>query len=265
MDFAKKFILVDLSKVDLPQLSKPSTSNTLAHQNLSEKLMDPHVQELKRLDGEMENIIKDSNLSASEKVLRYNDVLTRFQDSNLKIKDTPINVKLINSPEVNNSKAIQKAGEDKTSSSNEEIKQENSSIRSTLEKLPAPIKDRAGKLVDEWSKHQNISVSENGELMINDKLLEDSNAETLITTLMRCRTNPFNKLKGPKGWKEFMDNIRPLHLPDGVITGWTPKHSALDKKPTGSKSKAGKSSPYSKKSEDRFKKESLTSNWLSFR
>ena len=251
MEYAKKLILVDPSKMNLPAPTNVSSEK----EKISDKLQDPLVQELQRLDIEMDNIVKDTNMTASEKVKKYNEALTRFQDSSKQIKETPIKVKITNAPQNNSSS--EPINGDKHETETESTR----TIESSLTDLPQNLKAKAQTIVDEWKKRKNIAVSTGGELIIDGQVLKNSNASLLFKTLIRSRIDPHKKHNPPIGWNEFIKDISALNLPQGLIQGWNSKSStaAFSKSPKIKKQKSHSNRflPYSK--------ENFATGWIDFK
>ena len=96
MDYTKKFILVDPSKVNMNDCSNHNHSKAVDEVvSRNNRLEDSAVTEVYDLDKKMELILNDKSLPPSEKVRLYNETLSRFQDSYKKWMDTPVDVKVV--------------------------------------------------------------------------------------------------------------------------------------------------------------------------
>lgn len=90
MEHAKKFILVEPAKLN--SIKTPHQTEDKRDKLLTK----PVVKELMDLDADMEAILKDTSLSAEEKVKLYNQALAKYQSTHQKALAYPIKVDVVN-------------------------------------------------------------------------------------------------------------------------------------------------------------------------
>lgn len=221
MDHAKKFILVDPLKFE-SMMKESNTNAQISDVKSKSVLNDPSVAELHELDSEMNKILLDNKLTAAQKVERYNEVLSQFQDKFKLFREKPVNVNVVKDGTSN--KPVEMKEDNDVKLEDIEVKREKDSLfmKQIGEGLSKTARARSNALITEWSKQNELQISDNGELIIDDKLITGSNAHELITALLRSRSNPYTKHKPLIGWRDVLNSIKSLKLPNNVIKGFDP-------------------------------------------
>lgn len=173
MEF-KKLALVDPKL--LPSPSPPS-------------LHSENQSQLSSLDTDMKRILY-SNLSDSEKVTLYNQILTRYRDVYAKSKE-PLTIQI-----KDNYKQVQ------TLPMREEI----------LHFIPKSLKNKASDLLQRLSNRNDINWNDKGELIVDNETIHGSHIVDLVGDLIRSR-----KQDPPRGWRAFADALSRLNLPAELI------------------------------------------------
>ena len=154
---------------------------------------DPITNSLSDLDSEMKRIL-DANLEDNEKVILYNQTLSRYRDVLAKSRE-PITLEI----------------KDK----NQNLTSSTPSLRmreDVLHVIPKTLKVKASALLDRISNAVGINWNDKGELMVNDQPIKGSHIVDLVDDIVRTR-----KRKPPRGWREFADALADLNLPAALI------------------------------------------------
>ena len=232
MEFAKKFILVDPSKLSTTKNESNATA-TSTQQDQYSRLQDTAVKEVYDLDKQLESILKNTTILPMEKVKRYNEVLSRFQDCYKKLKDMPMDVNIVNkndrqgdeSSKLEIAESTQQNNSIPAKSLEHSIGDNGSGLKAIVQKLPKSLKNRGQVLIDTWTTQEKVSVGNNGELVIDGRYLKGSNASELIDAVLKSRTDPTKKTRPPPGWQAMVTSIKSLQLPKGIIRGLDVKRS----------------------------------------
>ena len=81
-----------------------------------------------------------------------------------------------------------------------------------LHYIPKTLQIKASDLLDRISNAPGIAWNENGELIVNDKLIKGTHIVDLVGDLIRAR-----KQDPPHGFRGFAEALRPLYLPSELI------------------------------------------------
>ena len=149
-----------------------------------DQLMTPTQRTISRLDQEMESILMRSDLSDSEKVTQYNQILQRY----LEFQDRP---KQELAPPPPPAKDLE------------------SEVFLTV---PKALKRKAEALIHRLKKDPTISWNERGELIYQGRIVPGTNMTDLINDALRPR-----KTFEPHGWQEFARALRHGNVPQDLI------------------------------------------------
>ena len=149
----------------------------------TDQLMTPTQRTISRLDEEMENILMRADLSDSEKVSRYNQVLQRY----LEYQDRP----KLEVPPSPPAKDIE--GE-------------------ILMTVPKHLRRKADALIHRLKNDPTINWNDRGELIYQNKIVQGSNMTDLINDVLRQR-----KTFQPHGWRDFARALRQSNVPQDMI------------------------------------------------
>lgn len=132
--------------------------HTLDKLNKKSLFKSTNVKAVEELDGEMSQILSDKNLSAEQKVLRYNDTLGRFREFYNKVKQP-------NSPKP---------------SSEVVDKQEEDMERQFLNNVPMASKKKLGFLLTLLKRSGRINWTPTGELSIDGTKVPRANVYDIL-------------------------------------------------------------------------------------
>ena len=149
-----------------------------------DQLMTPTQRTISRLDRDMESILMRSDLSDSEKVTQYNQILQRY----LEFQDRP---KQELAPPAPPAKDIE------------------SEVFLTV---PKTLKRKAEALIHRLKNDPTINWNERGELIYQGRIVPGSNMTDLINDALRQR-----KTFEPHGWREFARALRHGNVPQDLV------------------------------------------------
>ena len=149
-----------------------------------DQMMTPIQRTITRLDEEMESILNRTNLSDSEKVTLYNQVLQRYLEYQERPKQEP-------SLSLPPAKDIE--GE-------------------VFMTVPKTLKRKAEALIYRLKNDPNINWNERGELIYQGHIVPGSNMTDLINDALRQR-----KTFEPRGWQDFARALRSSNVPQDLI------------------------------------------------
>ena len=142
---------------------------------------------MSELDAEMNFHISRSDISTSEKVKLYNQVLQRYMMYKDKSENTPVKVRI----------------EDKKLFTENDILKHASTQR----------KAKAKELISFIKDNSTIGWSDSGEFGFDDKAIPNSNTKDLIVGSVAKR-----KLTKLNGWKEFQGALKALQAPNKFLS-----------------------------------------------
>ena len=146
-------------------------------------MMTPIQRTISRLDEEMENILRRSDINDSEKITLYNQVLQRYLEYQERPKqDTPPT-------------PIAK-----------DLKEE------IFMTVPVNLKRKAEALLTRVQNDPNITWNERGEFIYQGQIVPGSNMTDLINDALRQR-----KTFQPHGWRDFARALRHSNVPQDLV------------------------------------------------
>ena len=152
----------------------------------TDPMMNPIQRTISRLDEEMETILKRTDLTDSEKVTRYNQVLQRY----LEYQDRPKQERP-STPKPKDIKDIE---------------------REVLMTIPKPLKRKAEALIYRVNEDPSVKWNERGELIYQGHIVPGSNMTDLIHDALRRR-----QTIEPQGWRDFARVLRQSNVPHDLI------------------------------------------------
>lgn len=154
----------------------------------------PIKRSLTELDNEMSSVLQ-SNLSDKDKVDRYNQILQRYLMYYSKSLD-PVTVQL------------------KGDNANSKSEYLSSKVpEQVLRLIPATFRPKAAELLDRIKESENMSWTDNGQLVVGSRVIPNTNITDLISDVVRSRKTA----KPPSGWQEFVIALKDLNIPEEVI------------------------------------------------
>ena len=152
-----------------------------------DQMMTPVQRTISRLDEEMERILNRSDISDSQKVSLYNQVLQRY----LEYQDRPIHPQTAAPPPDTAAKDID--GE-------------------VFMTVPKSLRRKAEALLYRLKNDPTINWNERGELIYRGQIIPGSNMTDLINDTLRQR-----KTFQPHGWQEFARALRHGNVPQDLV------------------------------------------------
>ena len=151
-----------------------------------DQMMTPVQRTISRLDEEMERILNRSDISDSQKVSLYNQVLQRY----LEYQDRPIHPQTAPPPET-------------------AAKDIDGEVFMTV---PKTLRRKAEALLYRLKNDPTFNWNERGELIYRGQIIPGSNMTDLINDTLRQR-----KTFQPHGWQEFARALRHGNVPQDLV------------------------------------------------
>ena len=185
MNYVKKMILVD-----------PKRLSTAASEPTIET--DPHLQVLRQLHREMQDVLNNTDTNDLDKVTAYNQILQRYLEYQEKYKrPKPVPVSL---------------------SHQSEYATASTGVMTVLDELlrvvPKNTRKQAEALLLRIKDHPDMSWNTRGEFMYRGSAINDSNVVDLIGDLMRSRKSV---TRPPQGMDMFLTALKDTNTPRELI------------------------------------------------
>ncbi len=188
------------------------------HSNVKEELpRDILKDSLYSIDDKMKSILDNNSLTTEEKVNQYSNALDDYLLFVNKYKRRE------------KEKYHFSKYDDGDETDDEEIElQKFSSIKQTLEKtLPKTLKKKGDIIIDFIEKSPNHTITNKGEIVVNGKIIENSNIVDLVHYQLRQRkkiTNP------PYAYPQFFQSLNEMNVPKEILKRKEKKISFTTKK-----------------------------------
>lgn len=186
MTDARKFLLVD-----------PSSMNRMSELFQTDQRLQPlRTTEIKRLDGQMLDIVNDQFLSEEAKVKKYNSALAEFQ-----------NLARVIPKKYDYSE--HKTGESKA------LEKDKSELKANhLVGIGKPYQKKANDLLELLSNFKGFKVNKTGEIQIGENELKGSN----IADFLNKAVNPKAKVQYLSGWDKFQSLMSRVNVPQSLVS-----------------------------------------------
>ena len=196
MEHGKKLFL--MSESERNNLCKESKAAPKI--STEDRIKSPEVLRLESLDSQLLQTIDNKSMIASEKVKKYNELLSEFQMSLEHLKRG------------NNSIASQEPTQNQLGSTSIPVR-ENDFVSVLVSNLPKDLQKKGRVFLDSLSKVFPLSMSEAGELVIGSETLENSSATKLVSKLLRNGPESAKLTRAlPVGWNKFMEKIAGINF-----------------------------------------------------
>ena len=164
MEHGKKMILVPQEFFNRINESRPSLPNTISTQlsTATDTAQVPYSNSaINGLDGEMKQILDDTNLNDREKWTQYYQILQRYFQHN-KIQRQPVQLDITDFAQSN---------------------EKNLSNQDIISTFPISMQKQAERLLN-WIKRSNVNIcwDQKGEVAVKDHTIEGSNIICLLYT-----------------------------------------------------------------------------------
>ena len=196
LEHSKKFLLLDAADLKNGAIFKNSINNSnhsdtakdeFSYKERSKPLI---TKELHKIDRLMASILHNDLLSEDEKVTEYNNALSRYQD----LKPQSQITQLASPAFVSKPKA-------------------NTQIYDHSLGIAKNFKKKADDVLTLLQKNTDLSISNNGEVIINGNIIPNSN----ITDLLNVSVNPLIKNRSIPGWDKFSQLLISQNIPRSLI------------------------------------------------
>lgn len=192
LENTSKFLLIDATDLKngemFDQLERKKDNNSHSYKERSKPLIS---RELSEIDQMMAEIVNNNSLNKDEKVEQYNNALTKYQS----MKSTL----LTNTSKLNKVNKV--------------------TPYKALVGIPEKFKKKANELLNLLQDTPELSVENNGEVLINNNTIPESN----ISDLLNRAVNPMVKERPIPGWNEFYKLLIKLNIPRSLINYKTSK------------------------------------------
>lgn len=177
MEFAKKYLLVDPSKYEkLVTLTKETKQQDTPPKDPS-IFSHPNVERVHELDNEMKEVLDDSSMSDFDKAMKYGEKLHSYLGNFRTALTTPKVEALIGQRPVLTDKQMTTSPKIEQSMSTDKI----------ISAIPKTYHSKAAHLLNFMKANPNISWGDDGKIMYKDKVIENSNVNTLVGDMIRLR------------------------------------------------------------------------------
>ena len=179
----------------------------------------PLTSRLNGLDHDIQDVLKNNNLSEDEKARQYTQSLQNYLSYYNQRKSQPLKVKV--EPPITVKQ--QEDTEPKPDESNElkeklqeaqkEVENSDGIERDLIRALPKTLKERGKILLSKIKEHPNIvKWDKNGQLIFEGKPLQGSHIADLIDDSLRKR-----KGVEPIGWESFTKALAKMNTPEHLV------------------------------------------------
>jgi len=161
---------------------------------MAQQQLNPGLAQLSKIDTGMQNVLENSNLPSDIKHIQYNQMMHNYQT--------------MRDQEFNKPMAIN-------------VKSDGSGSQLTIPDddiiggMPKNYRNKAKILLSHVKRAQNIGVDDKGQVIIDGKLINNSN----ITDLIFDYAKPNKRNQPPaKGWREFGKALKQTNAPrEGIV------------------------------------------------
>ena len=171
----------------------------------------PLTQTIRRLDSEMEQVLKRRDITDDEKATLYNQVLQRYLSYYEQKRNYPLKVSFSTpGAKETNEQAVEIQDADKNvTSDNENDEFEEQIIRS----LPKTVRQRGKLLLDTIKRNLEVMKwNKSGQLVYEDKTVPASHIADLIGDSMKERMGV-----EPIAWERFLRGLAKMNVPEELI------------------------------------------------
>lgn len=203
---AKKMLLVD-----------PRMMQSLSSNNKDPPVSDPLSDMLRRLDGDMERIMRNSSLALSEKLARYNEILSDYLNKTQDYRErerAPLNELSVLRESMNpiggddvEGEAVGDGGADVASGVGED---------EMISLVSDRFRPKARRLFAFLRRQPNVSWNDRGEVKIDGRVHKGSHIVDLVSRSVKP-----TRARGtePEGWRSFVDVLRRGNVPLDLMSG----------------------------------------------
>ena len=226
---AKKMVLVDPRTMQFPSSLLPPVG-------------DPVPDALRRLDSDMEAILKTPSLQLAEKVDRYNQVLTDYltmtKDYRVMQQRPPGRV---NQGVGGVADAITAGADDGSAAASGGVGSDEKQS-DVLGMVTQKYRPKAQRLLTFLSRVPQVSWTQRGELKVGDHVYEDSHIVDLVSNAVKPQTATSAKSHSPpSAWTAFAKVLKEANVPQDMISAtvkreWEKRSFAHALAPTTSRS-----------------------------
>ena len=197
MNHAKRMVLVPENTLErLQQRRKVNTA--------------PLTSRLNGLDHQIQEVLKNDELTDEEKVREYSQSLQNYLTYYKQRKAEPLKVKIDSPVQVKPTPASENT--EKT----EDVTQqavEDAIERDIITALPKTLKDRGRLLIDKIKENPTVMRwDDKGQLIFEDESLSGSHIGDLVSDILRNRRG-FN----PIGWETFARGLAKINAPEDLV------------------------------------------------
>lgn len=150
---------------------------------------------LSNLDQQMKVVLDRTDLDERSKLFEYNQILSRYLETKDKINQ-PIPIPIVDSSNTEQGLA-------NVSRTNREI---------PLSSFPKKFRGKAELLLDFVKTNPHIDWNERNELVVNNKVVPNTNIIDLLDDLSRPTTR-----RDPRGIQDFVNTLRNANVPETFI------------------------------------------------
>ena len=163
----------------------------------------PQVTQTADLQKEMNQTLKNDDLSESEKAQKFGQMLHQFQVSHKKAQGPSVKtVKPVNPSVTPTVKPPVPPPDTSASTLKDRI----------MDSVPPTMRRKATLLLNMMGNNPHLTWNKQGELEYEGKRIEGSNIIDLVNDVLRSR-----KGSNPKGWEQFSQGLKEVNIPQEVI------------------------------------------------
>ena len=172
----------------------------------------PQITQTSDLLKDMKEVLRQENISESEKAQLYGQTLHKFQTAHKKALR----------PAGNKEEVVHRP------TTEGEADHRPHTLRDRIvESVPVTMRRKAKLLLSMLEEHPHMSWNEQGHLEVHGKPIPGSNMIDLVNDVLRHR-----KGSSPRGWEEFSKGLRDMNVPQEYIGNkqrwsWMQRHDDL--------------------------------------
>lgn len=194
---AKKMVLVD------PRLISHSPA----------PVPEPVPDVLRRLDGDMESIMRNQSLHVSEKVARYNEVLNDYLNKTREYRDLQSHGPAL----TQRASLVTSPGNGPTSVSNGET-DKGLDDGVYIDMIPKSYRGKATRLLKFLKQVPEVSWTDRGELKVGGHVYSRSHIVDLVNTTVKPTLKKGSAGLRPAGWEVFSQILSNSNVPQDLLS-----------------------------------------------
>lgn len=190
---------------------------------------DPVPDVLRRLDGDMESILRNQSLHAAEKVARYNEVLNDYLNKTREYRnlqrDGGLSTPRPRLPTVPDSESMDSHGVVSAASGDKGLDE-----NVYIDMFPKSYQGKALRMLKFLKQLPKVNWTERGELKVGNQVYENSHIVDLVNSSVKPHVHKGRVADRPVGWEAFSRALSESNVPQNLLSS-TVKRDLVVPKP----------------------------------